>query len=298
MNDVVAIVVTYNRLELLKECIQALQSQSLALDILVVDNNSNDGTRGYIEKLALTNKNIIYKNTGENLGGAGGFNFGLKIAAKMDYEYVWIMDDDCIVQYDALAVFIDFINKTKSSFGFLSSKVLWRDGSLCMMNIQRKSMYKNVSGKEFDELVLDIKMASFVSLFIPMKVVKELGFPIKDFFIWTDDWEYTRRISREYPCYLLNKSIVIHKSKSNMGADISTADWNNIGRFNYLYRNDVYLYRREGISGWLYQFVRLTYHILKVIFKSPNNILDRIGIIIKASLKGVNFCPKIEFFDR
>ncbi|WP_295266446.1 glycosyltransferase, partial [Veillonella sp.] len=97
MNDVVAIVVTYNRLELLKECIQALQSQSLALDILVVDNNSNDGTRGYIEKLALTNKNIIYKNTGENLGGAGGFNFGLKIAAKMDYEYVWIMDDDCIV---------------------------------------------------------------------------------------------------------------------------------------------------------------------------------------------------------
>ena len=153
MNDVVAIVVTYNRLELLKECIQALQSQSLALDILVVDNNSNDGTRGYIEKLALTNKNIIYKNTGENLGGAGGFNFGLKIAAKMDYEYVWIMDDDCIVQYDALAVFIDFINKTKSSFGFLSSKVLWRDGSLCMMNIQRKSMYKNVSGKEFDELV-------------------------------------------------------------------------------------------------------------------------------------------------
>mgnify|MGYP002225457635 CR=1 FL=1 len=266
MNDVVAIVVTYNRLELLKECIQALQSQSLALDILVVDNNSNDGTRGYNWKLALTNKNIIYKNTGENLGGAGGFNFGLKIAAKMDYEYVWIMDDDCIVQYDALAVFIDFINKTNHHLVFYLVKYFGVMVHYAWWIFNGKVCIKNVSGKEFDELVLDIKMASFVSLFIPMKVVKELGFPIKDFFIWTDDWEYTRRISREYPCYLLNKSIVIHKSKSNMGADISTADWNNIGRFNYLYRNDVYLYRREGISGWLYQFVRLTYHILKSYF--------------------------------
>lgn len=295
MNDVVAIVVTYNRLELLKECIQSLQSQKIPLDILVVDNNSNDGTGDYVESLILEQKNIIYKNTGKNLGGAGGFNLGVKHAAILNYKYVWIMDDDCIVQKNTLTEFLNFTRKNKETYGFLASKVLWSDGSLCTMNIQRKSVYRNVAVNDFNEPTIKIKMSSFVSLFIPMCIVKEVGFPIKDFFIWSDDWEYTRRISRKYTCYLLNSSTVIHKSKSNRGADISTADWKNIDRFNYLYRNDVYLYRREGILGWVYQAFRLPYHILKVLLKAPNNKIKRIGIIVRATLKGLTFYPNIEF---
>ncbi|MBS4913647.1 MAG: glycosyltransferase family 2 protein [Veillonella sp.] len=295
MNDIVAIVVTYNRLELLKECIQSLQSQSIPLDILVVDNNSNDGTRDYVESLVLDQENIIYRNTGKNLGGAGGFNFGVKQAANLNYKYVWIMDDDCIVQQNTLTEFLNFTGKNKETYGFLASKVLWRDSSLCTMNIQRKSVYRNVTVKEFNEPIIKVKMSSFVSLFIPMCVVKEVGFPIKDFFIWSDDWEYTRRISRKYTCYLLNNSTVVHKSKSNKGADISTADWRNIDRFNYLYRNDVYLYRREGVLGWTYQAFRLPYHILKVLLKAPNNKIKRIGIIVRATLKGLTFYPNIEF---
>lgn len=68
---VVAVVVTYNRKELLKECIEALLNKSSKkCDVLVIDNNSNDGTYEYIKKY-IDDKKIIYKNTGENLGGAG-----------------------------------------------------------------------------------------------------------------------------------------------------------------------------------------------------------------------------------
>ena len=87
-------------------------------------------------------------------------------------------------------------------------------------------------------------MASFVSLFIKASVIKQLGLPIKEFFIWTDDWEYTRRISRKYNCYLVNKSVVTHKSKSNMGADIINDSEDRLDRYKYIYRM-MYIYIEE-----------------------------------------------------
>ena len=75
---VMAIIVTFNRKELLKESIEALLNQSYKnCDILVVDNASSDGTREFISGY-IDNKKVIYKNTEVNIGGAGGFNFGIK----------------------------------------------------------------------------------------------------------------------------------------------------------------------------------------------------------------------------
>ena len=71
--DVVAIVVTYNRLTLLRECLDALLKNDC--DILVVDNASTDGTKEAVKQEYVDK--VIYKNTGKNIGGAGGFNFGL-----------------------------------------------------------------------------------------------------------------------------------------------------------------------------------------------------------------------------
>ena len=100
---IVAIVVTYNRCKLLEECIEALLNQLYdGLDVLVVDNNSDDGTEDFIKKKYKNNKRIIYKNTHANLGGAGGFNFGMKEAIKLKYNYLWLMDDDTIVKEDSL----------------------------------------------------------------------------------------------------------------------------------------------------------------------------------------------------
>ena len=103
MKKVVAIVVTYNRLEMLKQCIDAIMKQTIRCDILLVDNCSTDGTREWVNDYLLPiESNVYYINTGENIGGAGGFNYGLKEAIKGDYYYFWIMDDDCVPKEDAL----------------------------------------------------------------------------------------------------------------------------------------------------------------------------------------------------
>ena len=77
MNSVIAVVVTYNRKDLLLEALQHLFNQTAPLDILVVDNASTDGTKEALEPYM---DSIQYLNTGKNMGGAGGFYTGTKWA--------------------------------------------------------------------------------------------------------------------------------------------------------------------------------------------------------------------------
>ena len=295
MNKIAAVIVTYNRKDLLLECISAILGQEgVTPSIIVVDNDSSDGTHQSLKPL-IEEKRITYFNTGSNLGGAGGFQYGIRKAVESGYEYLWIMDDDCIPSGMALSALMSAA-KQKKQCGFLSSKVLWKDGSICEMNVQRETLTRDVTNFEPGQ-IKPVVMASFVSLFVPAAVVKELGLPIKDFFLWTDDWEWTRRISRKYPCFLVTDSVVTHKSKVNIGADISSETTDRLDRFNYLYRNDVVLYRREGLKGFAYECVRLTGHCVRVILKAKDRKWKRIRTIIGATVAGLRFHPEIEYVE-
>lgn len=292
---IAAVVVTYNRKELLKENIECLLRQKpMAPSVLIIDNHSTDGTGEFIRDYILQDK-IEYYDTGSNLGGAGGFAYGIRKAVELGFEYIWVMDDDCMPTETALEELLKADRELQHSYGFLSSKVLWKDGNLCEMNLQRDTITHTVDHLEGE--MKPVVMASFVSLFLPTAVVKEMGLPIKEFFIWTDDWEYTRRISRKYPCYVVPKSVVIHQSRSNIGAKIVTESADRLDRFEYLYRNDVYLYRREGIKGFCYEAVRLTAHCVLVLLKSPDRKRERLGKIISGTRKGFGFKPEIEYIE-
>ena len=292
---VVAVIVTYNRKGLLKECINALLKQDYNnCDILIVDNASTDGTKEFISK-ELKIKKVHYVNTGSNLGGAGGFNFGMREAYNMGYDYFWIMDDDCIVHKDSLTKLLQADLKLKGEYGFLSSKVLWKDNSICRMNIQKVKMTKWL--KDFETNYQSIVLASFVSLLLKKEIIEEFGLPIKDFFIWTDDWEFTRRISRKKKCYFISDSVVTHKSKENAGASIAVVD-ERLERFSYLYRNDCVLYRGEGLKGWALLKIRIFIHKLRILKSNKPNKRERIKIINNALREGKKFYPKIEYVNR
>lgn len=291
MKKVIAVVVTYNRKELLKECIEALINQDYKnCEILIVDNASTDGTKEFIEKYIKDSK-IIYKNTGSNLGGAGGFNYGIRKACELGCDFVWVMDDDCIVKKDTLTKLLYIDKSLNGNYGFLASKVLWTDETLCKMNIPKKTFGTWL--KEFNNPIEEVAMASFVSLFLKKEVIMELGLPIKEFFIWTDDWEYTRRISRRYKCYYITNSVVTHKCKNNVGASIAEVD-ERLERFNNLYRNDVFLYRREGIKGWILLYLRLCKHKLAILKSDKKDKKARFKIINNAIKEGKKFKPSIE----
>lgn len=290
MNKIVAIVVTYNRKELLLSCIDHILSQnSIAPDILVIDNASTDGTQDKLQEY-IADKKIKYFNTGSNIGGAGGFNYGLKKAYVMGYEYFWLMDDDTFPDQDALTELLKADKALSGKFGYLSSVAYWKDGSLCNMNIQRTTIKDKV--RNFDEPYIPIAMATFVSFFMTRSVLEKYGLPIKDFFIWSDDMEYSRRISMEMPCYLVTRSKVVHFMMSNAKVGIEHDSTERLWRYKYLYRNEVYVYRREGIKGWVYMLLRIILHSLRIL-KSSNKGM-KLKVVWTSFFKGFVFHPAIE----
>lgn len=293
-NKIAAIVVTYNRQSYLLRCIEALRRQNHAdMDILIIDNASTDGTGDTLAPLA-ADGTIRYCNTGANLGGAGGFNYGMRLAVQQGYDYLWIMDDDCIPDDGALDALLAADAELGGDYGFLSSIAYWKDGSPCNMNIQKTGLRDKI--EDYTTPIVPIIMATFVSCFFPAARVSEHGLPIKEFFIWSDDLEYTRRLSRRYPCYAVNGSRVLHDMQSNAKVNIATDSADRLGRYRYLYRNEVYVYRREGLRGWIYLISRVAFHVLKVLLKSADK-WAKIKVILSSFFSGFRFHPPIEYTD-
>lgn len=289
---VAAVVVTYNRLELLRQCVDALRAQTTVCDILIVDNASTDGT----DKWLASQPDLCYRNTGSNLGGAGGFNYGMRWAVEAGYDYVWVMDDDTLPMPNALQKLLEADRVLEGNYGWLSSVSLWTDGSECKMNRQKlkKSFYDYSPLMKYG--LVQAEQATFVSLFFRSETIRQFGLPIKEFFIWGDDLEYTRRIAVRggMPCFLSGQSQAVHATKINVGSNIALDDVERIARYFYAFRNEAYLYRQEGIKGRAYCFAKRCRDFLRIMwFGKPK--WPRFGILFKGIWAGFFFRPKMEF---
>ena len=286
-----AVVVTYNRKELLLECLQAILNQTYKLDeIIIIDNNSEDGTYEYLkENGILDHDGITYVILNKNTGGAGGFYEGIKRASEKKYDWVWVMDDDTIPKDDCLQKLLEAKDKVKEKVGFMASSVYGENGE-CMNvpdidNSKRENIYASWY-KYLSNGIVGIKNATFVSILISGEAIQKCGFPIKDYFIWGDDIEYTTRITTYYgKAYFVGESIAIHKRKNSKdGLLLYEEDKKRINLYFYRYRNE-FINKRlyEGIAGvtwWYLGRIRETFKILfsKEKFKFRKIIVMHKGI--------------------
>ncbi len=295
LEKVAAIVVTYNRRELLRECVDALLGSNTAVDIIVVDNASTDHT-GEMIKSYPADAGVSYINTGKNIGGAGGFQLGIRKAYEKGYDYFWLMDDDTTVRPDTLDKLMEADKTLGGGYGFLSSLALWVDGSECIMNYHTIAADWNTEKKKICEGLVKVEEATFVSFFTRREVVARAGLPLKEYFIWGDDTEYTRRISALYPCYLAAHSQVIHKMAANISS-LGIADCTDVCRIErmfYSVRNDCCTYRRMGWKKFLRYTVNTFRMLLGVLFKAKQYKAKKAAVILKGYFAGTVFRPTIE----
>ena len=291
MTDGIAIVVTYNRKAKLLKCVAALRGQQTPCDVLIVDNASTDGTREAIAPLL--GNGVSYANTGKNLGGAGGFAFGIAEALKRGYERLWIMDDDVIPAPDALAELLKADAQLGDGYGWLSSRCVMPDGTLCPMNVQRRTPFAKLTVETLSGTdSIPAQMASFVSLFFRAETVRRFGLPIAEFFIWSDDLEWTRRVSLEVPCYAVPASTVTHAITGSAGSNIARDTAKRIPRYFYAFRNEFYVYRREGLRGLAYYFAKVALNLMRILVRADGHRLLRLRTLCRGVFAGLGFSPK------
>lgn len=217
------VVVTYNRYELLKECLESLLKQTYKTDILLVDNASSDGTdKRIIEDGYLKNQEITYKRLEKNIGGAGGFHFGVKYALENKYDYVWLMDDDAEPELNTLKLLTDnFDDKKYSAYapkvmiGIKEENILSTFGHRGVFDYENclPAFQKPIDLKEYEKEKCEIEMASFVGVLIPISSIKKIGLPEERFFIHHDDSEYSLRLVQLGKILMINDAIIYHKEK-------------------------------------------------------------------------------------
>lgn len=213
MNERIAIVVvTYNRLSLLKECIPALRSQSQKPDtIIVINNDSTDGTAEWLQKQ--TDLQVIHQ---ENVGGAGGFYRGVKEAHEQGFDWIWVMDDDVEPAPDCLEILLKYKNISECIHPFrkymdgeiVDGELNWdlsRDNIMFMGN----TSYKN--GKDF----WPTNNACFEGMLISRNLVDKIGYPDKRFFFVYDDLIYGFYASLYTNVIFVRPALLIRKKLSS-----------------------------------------------------------------------------------
>lgn len=242
MKRICVLVVTYNRLEKLKRSLKSYELQIISpYRIIVVDNNSTDGTRQYLEKWKNDKTNNIVKEIillNENIGGSGGFHEGMKAALKNDFDFLWISDDDAYPNNNAFEILNAYIDEYPKYDCFCSA-VIANNG--LDIGHRKKNSKINIIGKPapinyYNEDHFDINIFSFVGTCISRKAVRACGLPVKNFFIWYDDTEYSLRVNNKFKIMCIPKIIVKHDVNIDDG---STLTW----KAYFGERNKLYIYK-------------------------------------------------------
>lgn len=170
---VCAVVLTCNRLEKSRQCIDAILCQSRSPDrILVVDNGSTDGTVEWVMELAREDGRVTPLPLAENLGPAGGYAEGFQWVEKQRYDRIWAVDDDVYPQKTCLKILLDELGD--------DDNVL---------------VYPWTTDEPSGEAA---NYPRWSGVLIPVRAIREAGVPRRDLFWWIEDTEYLQwRLPRE-----------------------------------------------------------------------------------------------------
>lgn len=267
MQRVGAVIVTYNNASMLKNLLEDLLNQTRRPDeIIVIDNASSDSTESMIKGLFLS---VHYVRLDENMGSAGGYYEGIKLACENN-DLVWTLDDDVFVDKNALETlmkWLDILEKSEQ-IGVVRS---WLTESPSFSIPKR------------------IKSFAWRGTLIKKEVIEGLGLPRKEYFMYADDVEYSFRIVKNgYAMFWIPESHVIEKRKDDKirlklfrNETIAYADK---FRLYYAFRNQINLYL--NYHNWADLIVSLAYAIKVIILFT---LIRRLNCIneIKAVAKGV-----------
>jgi rhamnopyranosyl-N-acetylglucosaminyl-diphospho-decaprenol beta-1,3/1,4-galactofuranosyltransferase len=265
---IAAVTVTYNRLHKLTGTLERTLAEQLDY-IVIVNNNSTDGTAVWLDSLADARVHILHLP--ENSGGAGGFHEGFKyINENLDADWLVCFDDDAWPENGAISKFRQLT--LNNNVGAVTACVILPSGKISEMNRPGYSPFRSFSsflrttlkGSKGFHITDDeyksgkthpVDWCSFVGCFIKCSIMPgELGYPQKELFLYGDDVMYTLGITNRGYSLLFAPDIVFYHDCETI--DTAKKVYKPLWRAYYTYRNGLLMYRM--MSGMLYPLIVLT----------------------------------------
>lgn len=301
---IAAVICSYNRKFQVNKCVESLLRQTYELEkIIVVDNNSQDGTTSFLEEKYKFNPAIEIINLKTNVGSAGAFYEGIKKALKEKFDWIWLMDDDAEASPDALEKLSNFFYlKRNNVLGFASliiedGKVLPNRGVLDLSNFWPLP-FKPIKLEDYkNKKLVKIDFAASIGLLVATELVERGGLPNRKLFLYGDDTEWMIRIKKFGKIILVTDSIVRHnnpesvKFKKFFHKKYHIIPFEKFGRYYFTYRNLIAIGKKYHTNhfkfyiGFLGEFFKLFVGI--ILFDDYK--LKRFFILLRAINDGFKF---------
>ena len=160
----------------------------------------------------------------------------------------------------------------------------------CMNTPRMKISQKGENGYadwnvHLEESLVKVNSATFCSCFVSAEAVRTVGLPIKEYFIWGDDTEYTLRLSKYYgQGWLVGKSKVLHKRENGQSLSIKKEDNPNRINVYYYYTRNYLINLKLYYYGYLGALIK-TFHfnliMLQILFGKSRYKGRKIAVLFK-----------------
>jgi rhamnopyranosyl-N-acetylglucosaminyl-diphospho-decaprenol beta-1,3/1,4-galactofuranosyltransferase len=299
---VCALVLTYNRKELLAECLGALLGQTTPpAAIVVFDNASSDGTGDFLrDRGLLDDDRVRLHRVEENLGSAGGYAAGIRIGREVDADWLWLMDDDAEPRPDGLERLLAAGPARDPSTVALCPAVLGPDGELDVLHRGRigRLMRALDAGDYRPGAWPALDYASYIGLLARTDAVRATD-PPRPEHLWSDDLEYSVRLGQQGALRLVPESAILHKNpiasgvetrrsrfwNRLLGTSYASAPWAQFYKNLNLIRNFVWTRQRyRGMSAFDFAFTVAAYVVKSLLY--DERPLRRIPWIVRFAWYG------------
>lgn len=259
---VFAVVLTYNHYEDTRECLNSLlASQTSEIEILLVDNGSQDSTPQRVRQ-EFPQIQVIENN--ENLGVPAGFNVGFRHALQAGADYILMLNNDTVLAADMLEILLKQARSDPQA-GIIMPRVLFHDNDsqvwssggryrrfppAILMTEQRK--------KQLATSVRLIEYAPSCGLLIHRRAFERAGLFDPGYFFFYDDWDFSERVrAHGLNIWYVHDAVLWHKVSRTTQGPRSAMYWYTMGA------SMARFYRRHGRPVWLSSSLHIGYYILR-----------------------------------
>jgi len=207
MKDLSVIIISFNTKKLTLDSINSVlkEGSKISKEIIVVDNNSKDGSKSALRKISKSEKEVKLIENSDNLGFSKANNQAIK---KAKGKYILLLNSDTLVKKNSLKRLLEF-TESKKDAGVIGVKLLNSDGSVqesCLHFPTVKNAIKEYFLGEkglFNKYAPEGKSARVVdalvgaAFLITPKARSKVGLLDERYFFYFEDIDYCRRVYKK-----------------------------------------------------------------------------------------------------
>lgn len=223
---------------------------------------------------------LLFIKSEKNLGFAGGNNVGMRYALNSDFDYVWLLNNDTVIEKDAVQQLVSWSEikrQKRETVGIVGSKLMVYHKPDTMQGVG--AIFNKYSGKskiigaqevdhhQYDTHEIECNYVIGAAMFVSKPFLLDVGLMSEEYFLYNEENDWSARAKlKDWKVGVAVRSKVYHKQGASTGNSPKKSKW-QIKALNYKYRGKIKLYKKYYTAQLPFLYFHLITRSIKYITK-------------------------------